>query len=111
MSGADALGYIISIYIWLLANPIISLILYFLPIVIACIRKHKSTGIIIIIGLLFGWIFLLWLILVLWSLLGESTPIDSNQYEHNITEDNEIEINKKLNNSKTNKARTMSMFK
>ncbi|WP_390903013.1 superinfection immunity protein [Serratia quinivorans] len=50
-----------------------------LPIIIAFIRLHRNLPIIIIISLLFGWIFLLWLILVIWAAFGGQDDIRSPQ--------------------------------
>ncbi|WP_187433277.1 superinfection immunity protein, partial [Serratia marcescens] len=61
MSGTEIFGFVVAMYVWFVANPLITIVLYFLPIIIAIIRKHKSTGMVVILSLLFGWIFLLWL--------------------------------------------------
>jgi hypothetical protein len=79
MSGYEILGWFLGIYIWLFANPIIALALYLLPIIIAFIRLHRNLPIIMIISLLFGWIFLLWLILVIWAAFGGQDDIRRQQ--------------------------------
>lgn len=111
MSDAGLLGWIIAAYIWLFANPIVSLTLYFLPIIIALIRKHKSTGMIVIIGLLFGWIFLLWLILILWAAFGERISLPDQPEENNLTDEQSRKLNEKMKRAEEAKARAMSMFK
>ncbi|MDY3572297.1 superinfection immunity protein, partial [Enterobacter hormaechei] len=79
MSGFEIIGWITGIYIWLFANPLVALILYLLPIIIAAIRLHRNMTIITIISLFFGWIFLLWLILVIWAAFGGQEEVRSQQ--------------------------------
>lgn len=83
MSGSDIFGFILSVYLWLYMNPLVGILIYFSPIVIAFIRKHKNTGIITILGLLFGWIFLLWFILIIWAMIGEKTSDESEPQKMN----------------------------
>ncbi len=66
----ELFAWVIALYIWLMANPLISIILYVIPLVIALIRGHKSCAMVVILNILFGWIFLMWIILLLWSALG-----------------------------------------
>lgn len=53
----------------------VSLLLYFLPTIIAVKRDHKSKGGIIALNILLGWTMLVWLICLVWSLSdsGHST--------------------------------------
>ena len=67
----ELFAWVIALYIWLMANPLISIILYVIPLVIALIRGHKSCAMVVILNILFGWIFLMWIILLLWSALGD----------------------------------------
>ena len=46
----------------------ISLALYFLPVVIAYIRKHNNILCITILTVFLGWTFFGWLAAILWSL-------------------------------------------
>ena len=46
----------------------IGLSLYFLPLIIAYIRRHNNTLAIAILTLFTGWTFLGWLAAILWSL-------------------------------------------
>ena len=55
----------------LLSNAIILLIVlavYFLPVIIAYLRKHCDIIPIVILNIMFGWTFLGWLAALLWSL-------------------------------------------
>ncbi|QJC45298.1 superinfection immunity protein [Escherichia sp. SCLE84] len=70
----ELFAWVIALYIWLMANPLISIILYVIPLVIALIRGHKSCAMVVILNILFGWIFLMWIILLLWSALGDKKP-------------------------------------
>ncbi|EDT6761338.1 superinfection immunity protein [Salmonella enterica] len=68
----ELFAWIIAIYIWLFANPLISMIIYVIPLVIALIRHHNSVVMLVILNVLFGWIFLLWIILILWAMFGDN---------------------------------------
>ena len=46
----------------------ISLAIYFIPVVIAYVRKHNHIGAITILTIFLGWTFVGWLAAVLWSL-------------------------------------------
>ncbi len=46
----------------------ISLAIYFIPVIIAYIRKHNNILSITILTIFFGWTFFGWLAAVLWSL-------------------------------------------
>lgn len=70
----EIFAWIVALYIWLLANPLISIFIYVIPLVIALIRGHNSAIMIVIINILFGWIFLLWIILLIWAAFGERKP-------------------------------------
>ncbi|WP_225221298.1 superinfection immunity protein [Escherichia whittamii] len=45
-----------------------------MPLVIALIRGHKSCTMVVILNILFGWIFLMWIILLLWAAFGDKKP-------------------------------------
>lgn len=46
----------------------ISLVVYFIPIIVAYIRKHNNIASISILTIFLGWTFLGWLAALLWSL-------------------------------------------
>ena len=50
------------------ASLFISLALYFLPVVIAYIRRHNNILCITILTVFLGWTFFGWLAAILWSL-------------------------------------------
>jgi len=54
--------------VWLL----IALIIYFLPIIIAYLRKHKNILSIGLLTLFLGWTFFGWLAAILWSLNSDT---------------------------------------
>ncbi|EJX3548560.1 superinfection immunity protein [Salmonella enterica] len=68
----ELFAWIIALYIWLFANPLISMIIYVIPLVIALIRHHNSVVMLVILNILFGWIFLLWIILIMWAMFGDN---------------------------------------
>lgn len=47
---------------------IIGLCVYFIPVIVAYIRKHYDIIPIAILNIMFGWTFLGWLAALLWSL-------------------------------------------
>ncbi|EEB7838033.1 superinfection immunity protein [Salmonella enterica subsp. enterica] len=70
----EVFAWIVAIYIWLWANPLVSIIIYVIPLIIALIRRHKSATMVVILNILFGWILLLWIILLIWASFGERKP-------------------------------------
>ena len=110
MSGFEFFGYIVAMYVWLMANPLVSIVLYILPIIIAAIRKHKSTGVIAIIGLLFGWIFLLWIILMIWAAFGEASKTDGEPETPPLSEEEAKKSKDRADAAAKAKARAMDMF-
>ncbi|EES3796554.1 TPA: superinfection immunity protein [Escherichia coli] len=73
--------WIVALYIWLMANPLASIILYVIPLIIALMRGHKSCTMVVILNVLFGWIFLMWIILILWAAFGDKKPKDIQSNE------------------------------
>lgn len=70
----ELFAWIVAIYIWLWANPLVSIVIYVIPLIIALIRRHKSATMVVILNILFGWILLLWIILLIWASFGERKP-------------------------------------
>lgn len=50
---------------------IIGLGLYFLPTIIAAIRRSKNLVAIVLLNVFLGWTFIAWVIILVWSLVGE----------------------------------------
>lgn len=48
---------------------IIVLSAYFIPCIVALVRKHQHTVPIIIINILLGWTFVVWVVCVAWSFM------------------------------------------
>lgn len=111
MSGLDVISAIFGIYIWLFHNPIIGIVIYLLPIIIANIRHHKNAGMITIIGILFGWIFLLWFILVIWSAFGEQSESEEQTASNQMTEEEIIAYQKAKERETEAKNRFMNLYK
>lgn len=111
MSGIEIFGWITAMYIWLFANPLVAIIIYIIPIIIAAMRKHKNTTMIVILDLFFGWIFLLWLILILWAAFGEKHQQDDEGITPpQLTEDESRALSEKQRKAKEAKERAMNMF-
>jgi len=58
---------------WGFPFGILGLALYFLPTIIAAVRRHKSILGILLVNILAGWTFIGWVIALVWSLVGETT--------------------------------------
>jgi len=50
----------------------IGLALYFLPTIIAAVRRSKSILGIVLLNIFLGWTFIGWVISLVWSLVGEA---------------------------------------
>ena len=54
----------------------IYLAIYFIPVIVAYIRRHNNTVAIAILTLFLGWTFLGWLAALLWSLNSDVSEIE-----------------------------------
>ncbi|EJF8031341.1 superinfection immunity protein [Escherichia coli] len=77
----EIFAWIVALYIWLMDNPLVSIVLYVIPLIIALMRGHKSCTMVVILNILFGWIFLMWIILILWAAFGDKKPKDIQSNE------------------------------
>ena len=48
------------------------LIIYFLPAVIAGVRRHGKEGSLIFLNLIAGWLLIPWVFLFVWAVVGET---------------------------------------
>lgn len=69
-------AFVLVLYVWLLANPVAAIIIYIIPSIIAVVRKSDSRGLLIIINILGGWFFILWIIVFIWSITGKQERSD-----------------------------------
>jgi Superinfection immunity protein len=60
----------------LIAALVVGLLVYFLPTVIANIRRHRERTAIFILNLLLGWSFVGWVAALVWSL---TSHVESRQ--------------------------------
>jgi hypothetical protein len=67
----EAFAYLFVIVIWIMANPLVGLLIYFLPLIIALIFSKRNAMPIVILNILLGWFTPLWLILFVWGIFGE----------------------------------------
>lgn len=58
----------------LVAILIVSLLVYFLPSVVASKRRHRERGAIFVLNLLAGWTFFGWVAALVWSLTSNVEP-------------------------------------
>ena len=57
---------------WGFPFGILGLALYFLPTIIAAVRRHKSLLGILLVNIFLGWTFIGWIISLVWSLIGKT---------------------------------------
>ncbi|MXV43567.1 superinfection immunity protein [Saccharibacter sp. 17.LH.SD] len=57
--------------------------IYFLPTIIAVIRKHEYKGVITIVNIFCGWTGLVWLGLLAWSVWPRQEPLNGGNYGGN----------------------------
>lgn len=111
MSGLEIIAYVFGMYVWLFHNPLVGIVIYLLPIIIAGIRKHKSLGVISIITILFGWIFLLWFILVIWSVFGEQSESEEKPTRNKMAEEEALAYQTAKKRETEDKNRFMNLYK
>ena len=63
----------ISFPFWGFPFGIIGIALYFLPTIIAAVRRSKSILGIILLNIFAGWTFIGWVIALIWSLVGSTS--------------------------------------
>lgn len=51
------------------------IVAYFIPTVIAVMRKHSQTVPIVAVNILLGWTFLGWVVALVWSLTADKAPV------------------------------------
>lgn len=69
---------ILSLF-FLLTWVFIAFAIYFIPLIVAYIRKHNNTAAIAVLNLVLGWTFLGWLAALLWAL---NSDIEENNQEN-----------------------------
>jgi hypothetical protein len=57
---------------WSLPFSILGLALYFLPTIIAAVRRCKSILGIVLVNIFTGWTFIGWVVSLVWSLVGST---------------------------------------
>ncbi len=73
---ADAI--ILLAVFFLISWLFISLIVYFIPLIIAHIRRHKNLIAIAILNIVLGWTFFGWLAALLWAFNSDIEENDNN---------------------------------
>ena len=63
---------IFLVLVFLITWLFIALVVYFMPTVVAVVRKHKNIYAIAILNTVLGWTFLGWLASLLWSLNSDT---------------------------------------
>lgn len=57
---------------------VVLIIVYFIPVVVASSRNHRSTGAIFLVNLLLGWSIIGWLWALIWASTGNVERVDPN---------------------------------
>ncbi|WP_443747222.1 superinfection immunity protein [Asticcacaulis solisilvae] len=60
-----------SIFHLLFISPIL-LAMYFVPSIVALARRHRSTGLVIVLNLLLGWSGIGWIGTLIWAIVGQT---------------------------------------
>ncbi len=76
MSPSDLL--IIIFLLFILSWIFITLAIYFIPVIVAYIRKHNNILAITIMTLMIGWTFFGWLAALLWALNSDVKNIEED---------------------------------
>lgn len=55
---------------------VFTLLVYFLPAVVAAFRKHKNTSAVVVLNLFLGWTMIGWVVAMIWAFTNntEKTP-------------------------------------
>ncbi len=64
--------YLLVILYFVISWLFISLAIYFIPVIIAYMRKHNNTLAICLMTIFLGWTFLGWLAALLWALNSDT---------------------------------------
>lgn len=67
----ELLSYLIVATLFFAINPLTGILFYFFPSFIAVILRKKNAPIIILFNIVMGWFLPTWIIIFLWSILGE----------------------------------------
>lgn len=51
-----------------------TLVMYFLPTIIAFLRKHNQRGAIFLLNFLLGWTVIGWIVSIVWAMTNSATP-------------------------------------
>lgn len=65
--------YIGFLMLLLISWLFISLIVYFIPVMVAFVRKHKNIFAIAVLNVVLGWTFFGWLAALLWALNSDTS--------------------------------------
>ncbi|MCL1885621.1 MAG: superinfection immunity protein [Dehalococcoidia bacterium] len=55
--------------VFVIIISIISVVIYFLPTIIAVLRHHRNALAVFLVNLFFGWTFIGWVIALIWSVI------------------------------------------
>ncbi len=71
MSISDALTGITWLYLLIFHNPILGIVIYLIPPIVAFIRNTKNFWPQTIISILLGWVTPVWIVVLVWAIFGE----------------------------------------
>ena len=83
----DIISILFGFALWLLINPLAGIFVYCVPLTLALLLKKENWIAITLLNVFFGWIFPLWIALLLWSMLGVRVKedIEPKECERDIT--------------------------
>ncbi|MCJ3066443.1 superinfection immunity protein [Klebsiella pneumoniae] len=69
----EVLSYLFVATLFFAINPVVGILFYFFPSLIAVILRKRNALIIILFNIVMGWFLPTWIIIFLWSILGEKS--------------------------------------
>ncbi|MBR2068877.1 MAG: superinfection immunity protein [Candidatus Gastranaerophilales bacterium] len=78
MSIAIANAILLLTLFFLISWLFVACVIYFIPVIVANIRRHNNFGAIVVLNVVLGWTFFGWLAALLWSLNGDVEKEESD---------------------------------
>ncbi|MEB8638669.1 superinfection immunity protein [Cronobacter muytjensii] len=106
----EIFALIVVIYAWFSSHLFFTLIIYFLPLIIALLRKHNSAPLLGMLTFIFGWTGLIWFGLLLWSIFGDKVSDVSDGAATVMSEDEKEQYRKAREREEQARARMRDMY-
>ncbi len=82
----EILSYLIVVTIFFAMNPLIGILFYIIPTLIALIFGKKNTLIIVLFNMIMGWFLPAWILLLLWAIFSEKKHTTEYQVNYKVSE-------------------------